>query len=315
MIHTVTLNPALDKLLFLSEFKRNITNRLNSSDNSIGGKGTHVSINLASLGIENTAYGITHGKTGEQIIELLSSYNINVKFIHRKDSDSRTNYLLIEDTGDCCILASPGAQVRKEELDELLILLSQNVKEGDSLILSGDTSNCYDPRVYNHMLEKLSDRDIKVYLDASGSTLLECLSAKPFLIKPNEDELSQICGHDLDTEQDIISAIEGLSPYGIEIIAVSLGGDGSVVKSPEGIFRVIPPEVSVSNTIGCGDCFLSGLVFGIEMHYPIEKTLKYATAISAATAESKYSVGFSPDRANELFSNVTVNKVKDPAAS
>lgn len=310
MIHTLTINPALDKLLFLSEFKRNITNRLDSSDISIGGKGTHVSINLASLGLNNTAYGITYGKIGNQIIKLLSNYNINVKFIHKENYNSRINYLLIEDTGDCSILASPGVLVEKEELEKIYRLLSENIKDGDSLILSGDTSNCSDIKVYHNLLERLSDRNIKIFLDASGSTLLECLSEKPFLIKPNEDELSQICGRELYTEQEIISAIEDLHTYEIAIIAVSMGENGSIIKSPEGIFRVFPPEISVSNTIGCGDCFLSGLIYGIEKHYSIEKTLKCATAISAATAESKYSVGFNTTRAKELFSNVTVKKIK-----
>ena len=311
MIHTVTLNPAIDKLLFLNEFKKNITNRLTSVDDSIGGKGTHVSINLSSLGIKNNAFGIAHGETGKQIISMLKEHeNIDVKFLYREEPESRTNFLMVEETGDCCVLASRGVTVTKEDIDEFLDLLKANLKEGDALILSGDTSNCYDSKVYNFMLKELSDLHLRVYLDASGATLIDCLSASPYLIKPNQDELSQICGHEIETEEEIIAAIESLSKYNIEIIAVSLGGDGSIVKTPEGIYRIKPPSVSVNNTIGCGDCFLSGLIYGLEAGKPMDETLVIATAISSATAESVYSIGFDTERAKELKSMVTITKIK-----
>lgn len=312
MVHTVTLNPAIDKLLFLNEFKKNITNRLTSVDDSIGGKGTHVSINLSALGEKNNAYGIAHGKTGKQIISMLESHpNINVKFIHRESLESRTNFLMVEETGDCCVLASRGVTVTKEDMDEFLEVLKANLKEGDVLVLSGDTSNCYDSRVYNFMLKELRHLNLKVYLDASGATLIDCLSASPYLIKPNQDELSQICKQEINTEEEIISAIEFLSEkYHIEIIAVSLGGDGSIVKVPEGIYRVKSPSVSVKNTIGCGDCYLSGLIYGLEHKKPIEETIVLATAISSATAESVYSIGFDMERAKELIPLVNIKKIK-----
>ena len=311
MIHTVTLNPAIDKLLFLNEFKKNVTNRLTAVDDSIGGKGTHVSINLSALGERNNAFGIAHGATGKKIISMLEEHpNIDVKFIHREMPESRTNFLMIEKNGDCCVLASRGVFVSKEDFDEFLDALKKELKPGDVLVLSGDTSNCYDSKIYNYMLQELNDLHLKVYLDASGATLIDCLSASPYLIKPNQDELSQICGKDLQTEEEIIAAIESLDTYNIEIIAVSLGGDGSIVKTPEGIFRVKPPAVSVNNTIGCGDCFLSGLIYGLEHEKPIAETLRLATAISAATAESVYSIGFDMDRAGKLLSQVTIEKIK-----
>ncbi len=311
MVHTITLNPAIDKLLFLKEFTKNITNRLDSVNDSIGGKGTHVSINLDLLGMDNSAYGIVFGETGSKIVKMLSQYkNINVQFIHKDEMDSRTNYLLIEDNGDCCILATQGVHLEKEIIDELIRMLEKSIKPGDSLILSGDTSNCFAPGVYNYMLEKLPVQGVKLYLDASGPTLKECLEAKPFLIKPNLDELSQLSGCELETEEQILAAINEVSDKGIENIAVSLGGDGSIVKSGENIYKVTPPKVNVRNTIGCGDCFLSGLIYGIENGYETEKTLRLATAISAATAESQYSVGFDRERAKTLMDEVEIQKLK-----
>ena len=152
MIHTLTLKPAIDKLLFLPEFKKNITNRLQSDDASMGGKGTHVSMNLHNMGINNRAYGIAYGETGSKIIQMLEQYGIEVHFLQKPEKNSRTNYIIIEENGDCSTLASPGVSLDQDIIDEITARLIEELEPDDSLILSGDTSNCYDPCVYNYML-------------------------------------------------------------------------------------------------------------------------------------------------------------------
>ena len=131
----------------------------------------------------------------------------------------------------------------------------------------------------------------------------------PFLIKPNLDELSQLCDRELRTDSEIIDAISSLDRYHINIVAVSLGENGSIVKCADSLYRAIPPKVKVLNTIGCGDCYLSGMIYGIEKKYDMEQTLRFATAISAATAESESSVGFNLQRAQELMPMVTIKKI------
>lgn len=311
MIHTVTLNPAIDKLLFLSEFKKHITNRLQHSEDSLGGKGTHVSINLAALGLENNAFGIVHGNTGKKILELLEATGVNVKFLHdyKESEDSRTNYLIIEENGDCSTISSKGVYLDEQDIEKLITQLLNTVQKGDFIILSGDATNCYDPYVYNVIIKRLEDLEVKFFLDSSGPTLTNCINEAPYLIKPNLDELSTLVGKELLSEEDILLAIESLSKYNIEIIAVSLGGDGSIVKTPDGIYKVIPPKIVPKNPAGCGDCFLSGIIYGIVKNYSYEETLKYATAISAATAEFPSSVGFDMSRAKELIPLVHIKKL------
>ena len=106
-----------------------------------------------------------------------------------------------------------------------------------------------------------------------------------------------------------LEAFNSLSRYLVHIIAVSLGGDGSIVKTPEGFYRVHPPRVNVCNTIGCGDCYLAGFVYGLSKGFPMEETLRTATAVSAATAESQLSVGYDPARANAVRSQGTIEKL------
>lgn len=312
MIHTLTLNPAIDRILYLNHFEKNVTNRIKDSLDTIGGKGTHVSINLKLLGQDNTAFGICHGGNGLRVINMLKDYGIHVHFQHYTEGsrETRTNYLLIEDTTDCTIAAESGVRLEEQELSDLLEKMDKIILPGDYLILSGDASNSPDPSIYNKILHAFRELRLKVFLDTSGKSLKECIQEGPYMIKPNLDELSTLAGYAVPNHDDsIIKAIRSLEPYKVEVIAVSLGGDGSIVRTGDGFYRIHPPKVDVHNTIGCGDCFLAGFVYGTANGYSTEDTLRIATAVSAATAESNISVGYDLSRAMELKSMVTIEKI------
>ena len=122
--------------------------------------------------------------------------------------------------------------------------------------------------------------------------------------------MSTLVGYPVpEKDESIIQAINALNPYDVEIIAVSLGGNGSIIKFQDTFYRVLSPAVHVCNTIGCGDCFLAGFVYGLSRNLPIEETIRIATAVSAAAAESNISVGFDRQRAEELKNKVVIYKM------
>ena len=188
-------------------------------------------------------------------------------------------------------------------------MMTETVQPDDYLVFSGDTSNFPDPGIYNTLIDLLSDRKLRIFLDASGKTFESTIARSPFLIKPNTDELSTLLGRKLVSDAEVIGAINELDRYHIEIIAVSLGGDGSIVRAGDALYRVHPPKVNVYNTVGCGDCYLGGLLHGFECGMAIEDTLRYATAVSAATAESALSVFFDVPRSEELMNAVKIKRL------
>ncbi len=310
MINTLTLNPAIDRILHLDRLERNVTNRVRSSSVSIGGKGTHVSVNLRLMGTVSRAFGLAHGRNGKKITDLLSASGVCVCFAYSRSGESRDNYLLVEEeTGDCTLIADRGPQPAPGQLRALFGLLEAKVADGDLLALSGDVSNFPNPGIYNDILDLLGGRRLKVFLDASGISLQRGVERKPFLIKPNRQELSSLTGCPAGSLREVVSAISRLDPYGIEVIAVSLGAEGSVVRAEDRLYKLTPPKIRARNTVGCGDCYLAGLLRGFELEEGIEQTLRYATAVSAAKAEFTASVGFDPERIAQLLGSVDIRRL------
>ena len=312
MIFTVTINPAIDKVLFLDEFLRSKTNRLNKVMEMIGGKGTHVSINLNIQGVKNTALGIVFGDNGEKIIKHLHAIGVEEKFLEYQiqGMESRINYEIVEENDHTCtMLNEKGPKLPKQVTDDLIQQIHDLVKDGDSLILTGDASNVEDTTIYSRITQDAKRRGVKVFLDASGDYLLQGLESCPFLIKPNIEELSFLANKELNSLTEIIAAIRELDRFNIPIIAMTWGRNGAVIKSMDELFFVHPIEVNAVNEAGCGDAFLSALVAGIQEGSPMIDTLMHASAISAATVESELTVGFEPDRVKELIKKAQVEKI------
>ena len=310
MINTLTLNPAIDNIIYLNRFVRNITNRIQTKAVTMGGKGTHVSMNLNVMGTPSRAFGFGFGLNGRRIIEMLEADGVMPRFVYSREGESRDNYLLVErDTKDSTLISDRGPQPTLAQTAELYRLLEAEVEEDDLLALSGDASNFPDPFIYNRLMDRLSDKHLKVFLDASGESLKQCVAQSPYLVKPNRDELAELIGRPLASDRDVVSAIAALDKHSIEIVAVTMGGGGSIVRAGDALYRIQPPEVDVYNTVGCGDCFMAGMLHATENAMPTEEALAFATACSAATAESPLSVGFDLARAKALLGSVSIRRI------
>lgn len=309
MICTLTINPAIDRILYIKEFTPNFTNRVKQVMDVLGGKGTHVSVNLSLLKCKNKAFGISLGQNGRRIEEMLSNDFVDTQFLHFEGSESRMNYAVIEENTSCTLITEKGQMVSNEICRQLIAHIVDNVSEGDYFVLSGDASNTEMPHIYNEIMDALSHKNIKFFLDTSSDSLIEGIKRKPFLIKPNEDELSQLLGREFHTEQEILSGMWELAEQGIPCIALTCGKNGSYIWYQNEIYRIYPLKLNVINTIGCGDAFLSGMLYGFDTGLDFKTTLKYAAAVSSATAESNSTVGFDPDRVTELLDKVTIETI------
>ena len=283
MIYTVTLNPSIDYIVRLDELKTGITNRTTSEEYYIGGKGINVSCVLAELGIKSTALGFVAGFTGEAIEKGLKNPKITADFITLKSGISRINIKI--KAGEETEINCQGPHIAEEELLNLFDKID-NIQSGDTLIIAGNIPNTLPDDVYERIIEKLDGKDVRIVVDATKKLLVNSLKYKPFLIKPNRQELSEIFDTTVKTESDVVKYAQELQKMGAKNVLVSLGGDGALLVDEfgkvhkEGVIK----GHKVLNTVGSGDSMVAGFVAGCIDKNDYAYALKLGSACGNATA-------------------------------
>ena len=286
MIYTLTLNPSIDYVVFLDKFEAGITNRTTGEEIYFGGKGINVSLILSELGLKNTALGFIAGFTGDAIKKGFGGENIIPDFIKLKSGNSRINVKI--KAGTETEINGQGPKIEAEELEKLIKKL-ENVKPGDTVILSGSIPNTCPSDIYERILKLISKtEDVRVIVDATGELLVKTLKYKPFLIKPNRQELSELFGASVETAEDTEKYARKLIEMGAKNVLVSLGGEGAMLIDETGKKHTIgTANGKVLNTVGSGDSMVAGFVAGYEQTKDYGYALKLGTACGGATAFSK----------------------------
>lgn len=283
MIYTVTLNPSIDYIVRLDKLKTGITNRTTSEEYYIGGKGINVSCVLSELGIKSTALGFVAGFTGEAIEKGLKNPKITADFITLKSGISRINIKI--KAGEETEINCQGPHIDEEELLNLFDKID-NIQSGDTLIVAGNIPNTLPDDVYERILERLEGKDVRIVVDATKKLLVNSLKYKPFLIKPNRQELSEIFDTTVKTENDVVKYAQELQKMGAKNVLVSLGGDGALLVDEfgevhkEGVIK----GYKVLNTVGSGDSMVAGFVAGCIDKNDYAYALKLGSACGNATA-------------------------------
>ena len=111
-------------------------------------------------------------------------------------------------------------------------------------------------------IEQLQNNGKRVLFDSSRDALTQGLDSKPWLIKPNDEELSQFVGRELTTQEQCLEAAETLSDKGIDNIVVSMGAEGVLWLHDNQWLQAKPPKMHVVSTVGAGDTLVAGALLG-----------------------------------------------------
>lgn len=282
MIYTVTLNPSIDYVVRLDSLVTGITNRTTNEEYYFGGKGINVSCVLAELDLESTAFGFVAGFTGEAIEKGIRNDKIITDFIKLEKGISRINIKI--KAGEETEINCQGPHIEENELLRLLNKVDR-INDGDTIVIAGNVPNTMPDDVYERILERIKNKKVRIVVDATKKLLLNSLKYKPFLIKPNRQELSEIFETEVSTEADIEKYAKELQKLGAQNVLISLGGDGAMLidefgeKHKQGVLKE-----KVINTVGSGDSMVAGFIAGYEKEHSYPYALKLGSACGNATA-------------------------------
>lgn len=282
MIYTVTLNPALDKTVEIPGMALDTVNRITEMRTDPGGKGINVSKVIAKLGGESCAAGILGGGSGKMLEKLLEDEPFATRF-RFVEGQTRTNLKIIDREGHTNTdINEPGLTVTDADLDALLHELLAELRPGDIVVLAGSLPKGAPQDTYRTWTAACKKAGARVFLDADGALLAEGLKAAPYLIKPNDDELSRLAGKKLETLEELTAEGRRLLERGIERVVISLGGRGALYLRKGSTIYAEGLKVPVGSTVGAGDSVVAALAYAEAQGLSEEEAVRLSTAAGAA---------------------------------
>ena len=282
MIYTVTFNPAIDYIVNVSDFRTGEVNRVNSDIKYPGGKGINVSRVLNNFGVDTKALGFIGGFTGEFIKNYIENEGVQTDFINVEE-DTRINVKLKSNKET--EINGYGPTITEENLNSLFDKIKK-LSSDDILVLAGNVQKSVPRDVYSQIQNICAKNNVKVIVDTTGKSLMNTLKNKPFLIKPNNHELSEVLNVNIDNIDDTIHYAKHLVDMGAQNVIISMAGDGALLICDEGVYKAITPKGQVKNSVGAGDSLIGGFLASYYREKDILKAFKLSVATGSATAFS-----------------------------
>ena len=279
-IATVTLNPAIDQTVRVSNFRANTVNRGQAMQFNAGGKGVNVASFLADSGHEVVVTGFLGQDNAEIFERFFARKGIADHFV-RIPGETRTGVKIVDEARQRTTdINMPGLTPPPEAIEALFEQIEQLAASCDWFVLAGALPPGVPDTLYATIITRLKARGKRVALDTSGEALRQGVLAGPTVIKPNIDELQELSGRTLANEFDIELASSELMNNGIKLVVVSMGERGAMFIDEENALLAVPPTVTVKSTVGAGDALVAGLLAGLAQNMSLADCARLATAYS-----------------------------------
>ncbi|WP_010280779.1 1-phosphofructokinase family hexose kinase [Bacillus timonensis] len=284
MIVTVTLNPSVDVCYQIDSFQVGSVNRVTNTMKTAGGKGLNVTRVIHSLGKQVTATGFLGGSFGNFIKEELNQSNI-VHSFQTINEETRSCIAILHNNTQTELLEK-GPVIQEYECQSFLNNYKKLLDNVSLVTLSGSLPEGVPSDVYSLLIQITSEKNIPVLLDCKGDVLKKTLESnqRPFMIKPNQDEIESLLGKAIKNEDDLIRNLFSSKFQDIEWVIVTLGSRGAIIKYKNRIYQAIPPMIKALNPVGSGDSVIAGFAVGYLEGLDEVELIKFSVAMGVLNA-------------------------------
>ncbi|ALC83006.1 MULTISPECIES: 1-phosphofructokinase family hexose kinase [Bacillus] len=304
MIYTITLNPAIDRLIKVrGSLTKKKTNRVNNTEFDLGGKGLHVSHVLTKFRIENQALGFIGENNLEQMKKILEIKEINHQLFVEKGASTRECIVIVDDSHNGSMMVTEdGFHVSDENHQLLIDFIQQQVTSKDMAIIAGSLPPDYTLQKLKEIMRMLKKKGCFIGCDLSGEALTAAVEMEVDFIKPNQFEAEELFANQ---ESHFVDNIRKLAKK-IAYVVVSLGKDGSYVVHGEEMYRVLPPQIKERNDTGAGDVFVGAFLAQLAKGADLQTVIRYATGCSASKVTKSDCTSFDIHEAEGFFNEITI---------
>lgn len=292
MIVTVTTNPSLDRTIALdAALEVGQVQSARGSREDAGGKGINVARVIAAAGHPTVA--VLPLNENDPFATALRGARLPVRTVP-VHGPVRANLTIADPAGVTTKLNLPGASLSDDEAAALLDAVVETAGGADWLVLAGSLAPGLPADYYVRLMHAVRARwgeySPLIAVDTSGDALHAVVAdGGADLIKPNEDELAELAGVALDTQQPLAEAVliiaRTLVPSRVRAALVTLGADGAVLVTADGAWHGTPPPTRVRSTVGAGDSSLAGFLLasadGAGAADRVRNGIRYGSAAAA----------------------------------
>ena len=280
---TVTLSPAIDVHCTLPKLTPTKEHLATVSSRDMGGKGINISRVLTAIGTPNTAFVVLGNESEAEFASQLSKEGlVSRSFVI--NGRIRENITLHTEDGNETRISFSDPLATDEALwqqieSEILMSATQN----SIVTITGRIPEGISVNSIKKTLLRLRSLSVKTVVDSKSFSLGALLESKPWLIKPNEEEIEEYTKQKVTSIEEAAAIAKSLHARGIENVIISLGAQGAVLACDSGCYCAIPPAVKVKSTVGAGDSTLAGFLSGFEQGFTAERRLALAVACGTAS--------------------------------
>ncbi len=298
MIVAAGLTPAWQQILVFESLEFGEVNRAREAYWSASGTVINVGLALHFLGGPTRTLSLLGGTSGRSIEEEFTTLGVDCRWIRTRNRTRVCTTLLDRATGRTTELVENAPSILRDEIDAYQRTYEAGARGSSIVVLSGSLPPGTPESFYRNLLD-LTPPGARAVVDARGPELVEALRSRPFLVKPNRAELAWTLGRELDTEADIIEAMDDLHSRGAECVLITDGKKPFLFSHAGNFFRIHPLEVNTVNPIGCGDCLAAGIAWALFRGMGVIEAARFGTAAAAENARMML-----PSRLNaELIQN------------
>ena len=270
-----------------------------------GGKGANQAVAASRLGGNVTLISKTGNDVfGKQSVMLYAAENIKTDFIYSDPKHpSGVALITVDSQGENCIVVASGANayLTPSDIDKA----SAEIENSDLVLMQLEIPI----ETVEYVAEMASKKGIKVILNpAPARALSDNLLKHLYIIIPNKSEAEILSGIKVSDIESAKQAADIISAKGVEIVVITLGSQGALIKEYKEYLFVEAFKVDALDTTAAGDTFCGAVCVGLSEGRTILESVKLAARAAAITVTRMGAQASIPHRSE--LSSLDIEQVK-----